>query len=83
MADEPTGNISTRQGEEIMAIFQDLNDAGITVLIVTNEPEIARHCRRLVQLQDGLIVADEPVRDRIIAREWLEEHPERARISLG
>ena len=80
MADEPTGNISTRQGEEIMAIFQELNDAGITCLIVTHEPDIARHSRRLVQLQDGVVVADDQVADRILANDWLVENPERDRI---
>jgi putative ABC transport system ATP-binding protein len=71
MADEPTGNVSTQQGEEIMQIFQELNDHGITVVLVTHEPHIARHSRRLVQVQDGLIVADHPIRSRILAREWL------------
>lgn len=73
MADEPTGNISTQQGEEIMQIFQELNDQGITVALVTHEPDIARHARRLVQLQDGRIVADSPIRERILAREWLAD----------
>src|SRR5438874_5918129 len=80
MADEPTGNISTRQGEEIMEIFQELNDAGITCLVVTHEPDIARHTRRLVQLQDGVIVADDHVGDRILARDWLVANPEQNRI---
>lgn len=80
MADEPTGNISTRQGEEIMEIFQELNDSGITCLVVTHEPDIARHTRRLVQLQDGIIVADDEVAGRISAREWLVENPEQDRI---
>jgi putative ABC transport system ATP-binding protein len=83
MADEPTGNISTRQGEEILAVFQELNDAGITCLIVTHEPDIARHSRRLVQMQDGQVIADEQVRERISAHEWLEANPERARIVLA
>ncbi len=71
MADEPTGNVATRQGEEIMAIFQELNDQGITVILVTHEPHIARHAKHLVQVQDGRILADTPIAERIIARDWL------------
>ncbi len=73
MADEPTGNVATQQGEEIMAIFQELNDQGITICLVTHETHIARHAHRLVQVQDGKIVADGPIRNRILAREWLAE----------
>ena len=73
MADEPTGNVATQQGEEIMAIFQELNDQGITICLVTHETHIARHALRLVQVQDGKIVADGPIRQRILAREWLAE----------
>jgi len=73
MADEPTGNVSTQQGEEIMQIFQELNDQGITVALVTHEPEIARHAARLVQVRDGRIVADGPIRRRLFAREWLAQ----------
>jgi len=83
LADEPTGNISMRQGEEIMEIFQELNDTGITVMIVTHEEDIAKHARRLVTLSDGLIVLDHDVDDRIIARNWLiawrERNPMAAR----
>ncbi len=71
-ADEPTGNVSTQMGEEIMQIFQELSDQGITIALVTHEAHIARHALRLVQVQDGHIVADSPIRRRILAREWLE-----------
>lgn len=71
MADEPTGNVATRQGEEIMAIFQELNDQGITVVLVTHEQHIARHALSLIQMQDGRILADQPITERIMAREWL------------
>ena len=71
LADEPTGNLATKQGEEVMAIFQELNEAGITVVIVTHEADIARHCKRVVNIRDGLVQGDEMVADRLVARELL------------
>ncbi len=73
MADEPTGNVATRQGEEIMAIFQELNAQGITAILVTHEPHIAQHATRLVQVQDGKILSDRPIRHRVLASEWLAQ----------
>ena len=76
LADEPTGNLATKQGEEVMAIFQDFNDAGITVVIVTHEPDIARHCKRVVNIRDGLVQGDEMVTDRLLARDLMARSPE-------
>jgi putative ABC transport system ATP-binding protein len=60
LADEPTGNLDTKSGEEIMRIFRDLNDErGITVVFVTHDPEIAEQTRRVVFIRDGLIESDE------------------------
>lgn len=67
LADEPTGNLSSVQSEEIMHIFQDLNNEGVTVVMVTHEPDIGSHCRRIVSIRDGLVVNDEAVRNRLIA----------------
>jgi putative ABC transport system ATP-binding protein len=62
MADEPTGALDTRTGEEIMGIFQKLNrEQGITVILVTHDPEVARHARRVISVRDGVVASDEPV----------------------
>jgi len=67
LADEPTGNLATWQGEEIMDLFQELNDAGITVVMVTHEADIARHAKRAIAVRDGLVVEDHPVEERLRA----------------
>jgi len=59
LADEPTGNLDTKTGEEIMKIFYKLHQQGNTVIMVTHEAEIARHARRIIYLRDGLIEKDE------------------------
>jgi putative ABC transport system ATP-binding protein len=58
LADEPTGNLDSRTSVEIMALFQDLNDEGTTVVVVTHEPDIGEHCKRVVRLRDGLLESD-------------------------
>lgn len=73
--DEPTGNLDTRTGEEIMAIFQRLNDEGKTVVIVTHEHDIAMHAKRIIRFRDGHLVGDEPVTSRLDARQVLESLP--------
>jgi len=64
LADEPTGNLDTRTSLEIMALFQELNDEGVTILIVTHEPDIACYAKRLVEVRDGRILRDEPMANR-------------------
>ncbi len=72
LADEPTGNLDSRAGAEIMVIFQRLNrEMGITVAFVTHDPETSAHTRRIVQLLDGKIVADEPVESPLDAEATL------------
>jgi len=59
LADEPTGNLDTKTGEEIMKIFYKLHQQGNTIIMVTHEAEVARHARRIIHLRDGLIEKDE------------------------
>jgi len=59
LADEPTGNIASVQAEEIMAIFQELNDKGHTIIMITHESDIAYHAKRIILIRDGKIVTDE------------------------
>jgi putative ABC transport system ATP-binding protein len=75
LADEPTGNLDSRTSIEIMALFQELNDQGITMLIVTHEPDIAAYTRRIVEVRDGHIIRDEPVPRRRRAAQDLESSP--------
>jgi putative ABC transport system ATP-binding protein len=58
LADEPTGNIASAQAEEVMAIFQDINEKGHTVVMITHEPDIASHAKRIIMIRDGELVSD-------------------------
>lgn len=58
LADEPTGNLDSKTSVEIMNLFKELNEQGVTLIIVTHEPEIASYCKRTIQVRDGLIVED-------------------------
>jgi putative ABC transport system ATP-binding protein len=75
LADEPTGNLDSRTSVEIMDIFQRLNDGGLTVVMVTHEPDIARFAKRVVVFRDGRIRRDETVADRPAARDVLATLP--------
>jgi putative ABC transport system ATP-binding protein len=61
LADEPTGNLDSRTSEEIIAIFQELNDSGKTIVLITHEPDIAAHAKRVVYVRDGVIWRDERI----------------------
>jgi putative ABC transport system ATP-binding protein len=64
LADEPTGNLDSKTGEEIMGLFEELHRQGNTIILVTHEADIAEHAHRVVRLRDGLIETDEPVKRR-------------------
>jgi putative ABC transport system ATP-binding protein len=71
LADEPTGNLDSRTSLEIVNIFQELNDSGLTVIMVTHELYMARFCKRILVIRDGLLVRDDPVADRLRAPDEL------------
>lgn len=75
LADEATGNLDTRTSYEIMALFQDLNSRGKTIVFVTHEPDIARCATRNVIFRDGHIIREEQVADRLSAKTMLENIP--------
>ena len=74
LADEPTGNLDTRTGDEIMALFHDLNADGATIMVVTHESEVAEQTARTVRLRDGLLEDDRPHRPNVPGRNSV--HPE-------
>ncbi len=66
LADEPTGNIASKQAKEIMAVFQEVNSHGHTVVMITHEPEITKYAKRVIHIKDGLIIKDSLIKQRII-----------------
>lgn len=75
LADESTGNLDTRTSIEILGIFQRLNDAGITIVMVTHENDVAQYARRIIVMRDGRIRSDTPVTQRLNAEEELKNLP--------
>jgi len=84
LADEPTGNLDTRTSIEIMGLFQELNESGITIIMVTHELEIAAFCKRNVVMRDGQVISDTPNENRRLARQQLtvlDEVEQKARLA--
>ncbi len=75
LADEPTGNLDSRTSVDVMSLFQELNDRGITIVLVTHEPEIAEYAKRIIVMRDGRIVNDRQVWDRRNAARDLAKMP--------
>ncbi len=73
LADEPTGNLDSKTSVEIMGVFQQLNDQGITIVMVTHELDIARYCKRNLIMRDGQLVSDVQVQDRFVATEEMKK----------
>lgn len=74
LADEPTGNLDSRTTCDVMALFQQLNDQGITILLVTHETEVSHYAKRIVEMRDGRILRDHPVEQRRSAEADLQTH---------
>jgi len=83
LADEPTGNLDSRTSVEVMAVFQQLNAQGITILLVTHERDIASYTRRVIELRDGLVVRDEAVGTPRQAASDLQGWPENGSVVGG
>jgi len=75
LADEPTGNLDSRTSVDVMSVFQELNNQGITILLVTHEPDIAQYTKRVVMMRDGIIVNDRLVENRANAAADLAKMP--------
>ncbi|MFB3880907.1 MAG: ABC transporter ATP-binding protein [Armatimonadota bacterium] len=73
LADEPTGNLDTRRGQEVLALFQELHRDGITIVLVTHEEQVADHAQRIVRLMDGRLASDRPVTEPLEARAVLAQ----------
>lgn len=75
LADEPTGNLDTRSSEEVLALIQSLNREGRTIVLVTHEPDISHHAKRMIRLLDGQIVVDQVIANPLDARTVLTSLP--------
>jgi len=77
LADEPTGNLDSRTSVDVLALFQELNEAGITILLVTHERDIVRYAKRAIEMRDGRVIRDQPVSGRRSAAQDLKDLDER------
>src|SRR5437868_5678998 len=75
LADEPTGNLDSRTSDEILALFDDLHNRGQTIIMVTHEPDVARHAKRIIRMKDGCVLSDLPVEQDSLSRAREGEAP--------
>lgn len=75
LADEPTGNLDTATGEQILSIFDQLHRQGVTIIMVTHEPDVAQRCDRMISLRDGRIISDDLQPSRVLGRSAKEPAP--------
>lgn len=80
LADEPTGNLDSASGEDIMAVFQGLNREGVTIVLVTHEPDIATHTKRVVKFRDGRLTQDYYVENQVDARDLINARKEQEAV---
>jgi putative ABC transport system ATP-binding protein len=73
LADEPTGNLDSQTAVEVLSVFQELNDQGITILLVTHEHDVANFTKRIIEFRDGKVLRDHPVLDRRVAADVLRQ----------
>ncbi len=76
LADEPTGNLDSKTSVDVMSVFQELNEQGKTIILVTHEDDISHYANRSIVLRDGKIISDKPVNKRLIAKEILKDWKE-------
>jgi putative ABC transport system ATP-binding protein len=81
LADEPTGNLDTRSGIEVMALFEELHQQGRTIVLVTHEPEIASHAQKIIHFRDGRLVKSEQVANPVRAAQLLAELDEAGEVA--
>ncbi|MBP1762205.1 MAG: transporter related [Firmicutes bacterium] len=81
LADEPTGNLDTRSGIEVMALFEELHQQGRTIVLVTHEPEIANHAQKIIHFRDGRLVKSEQVANPVRAAQQLAELDEAGEVA--
>jgi putative ABC transport system ATP-binding protein len=80
LADEPTGNLDSKMSVEVFSLFQQLNDEGITIVLVTHERDFAKFAKRIVELKDGIVIKDYVINDRLIGTGELKKNNENVHL---